>query len=66
MKIMKHKNTKRRRDILESAVLSNDDDEDLKLSLSACIIEYNLHMNKLDDNAQQRTYYSIHRSDNRY
>jgi hypothetical protein len=60
MKEMTLKNSERRHEILESAK------SDEKLSFSTAIVEYNTHMSESDENAQQRSYYSSHRSDCRY
>jgi hypothetical protein len=60
MKQMIYKNVKRRKDVLRSVVC------DEKLSFSISIVEYNRHMSESNENAQQRSYYSSHRSDSRY
>jgi hypothetical protein len=51
MKEMTYKNSKRRHEIFKSA-------KDEKLSFSISIVEYNIHMKELDENAQQKSYYS--------
>ncbi len=54
------KNLERRHEISKS-VKSTE-----KLSFSTSIVEYNTYMSESDENAQQRSYYSSHRSDSRY
>jgi hypothetical protein len=60
MKTMIYNDAKRRKDVFKSIIC------DEKISFSALIIEYNRHMSESNENAQQRTYYSFHRFDNRY
>jgi hypothetical protein len=67
LKKMTYKNVEKRHEIfnvVNSAILI---DETLKISFSISIVEYNIHMKKSDENAQQRAYYSSHdRLDSRY
>jgi glutamyl-tRNA reductase len=67
LKKMMYKNVERRHEIfnvVNSAILI---DETMKISFSISIVEYNTHMRRSDENAQQRAYYSSHdRLDNRY
>jgi hypothetical protein len=60
MKIMIYKDAKCRNEMFKSVIC------DEKLSCSISIVEYNQHMNKSNENAQQRAYYSSYRFDNRY
>jgi hypothetical protein len=66
MKEMTYKNSKRRHEIFKST-FSKSAKDDEKLSFSISIIEYNTHMKRSDENAQQRSYYSSsHFANNRY
>jgi hypothetical protein len=60
MKTMIYSDAKRRKDVFKSIIC------DEKISFSASIVEYNRHMSESNENAQQRAYYSSHRSDSRY
>jgi hypothetical protein len=60
MKTMIYSHENRRKDVLKSMIC------DEKLSFSTSIVEYNRHMSKSNENAQQRSYYSLHRFDRRY
>lgn len=66
MKVSVLKDAKRRRGISTAAIPHVDEDEVSKLLFPAPIVEYNIHMGESDENAQQRAYYSPHRSDRRY
>lgn len=59
-----YKDAKRRRGVPQSAFCEAK--EGPQLSFPAPIVEYNAHMGGSDGNAQQRSYYSAHRPDNRY
>jgi hypothetical protein len=60
MKTMIYSHENRRKDVLKSVIC------DEKLSVSTSIVEYNRHMSESNENAQQRSYYSLHRFDRRY
>ncbi len=60
MKTIVYKKTNRQKKVSKSVIC------DEKLSFSISIVEYNRHMSESDENAQQRAYYSSHRSNNRY
>ncbi len=60
MKTMIYNHENRRKNVLKSVIY------DEKLSFSTSIVEYNRHMNESNENAQQRSYYSLHRLDRRY
>ncbi len=60
MKTIVYKDANRRKGVPKSVIC------DEKLSFPVSIVEYNRHMGGSDGNAQQRAYYSPHRSDSRY
>ncbi len=60
MKTIVWKNAKRRNEVLKSIIC------DEKLSFSISIVEYNRYMSELNENAQQRAYYTSYRRDCRY
>ena len=64
MKTTMYKNFERQHDISKSTICLIDDS--VKLPFSIPIVEYNTHMKRSDGNAQQKSYYSSHRFDNRY
>ena len=64
MKVSIWKNAKRRHGISKTAISHVDGVP--KLPFPAPIVEYNSHLGGSDGNAQQRAYYSPHRSDRRY
>ncbi len=66
MKEMTYKSSEKRHEIFKSA-LSKSAKNEAKLSFLISIVEYNTHMKKSDENAQQRLYYSSFQiNDNRY
>jgi hypothetical protein len=66
MKEVTYKSSERRHEIFKSAFSKSAKDEE-KLSFSISIVEYNTHMRKSDENAQQRSYYSSsHVKNSRY
>jgi hypothetical protein len=67
LKKMTYKNAERRHEIFNVVNPAILIDETLKISFSISIVEYNTHMRRSDENAQQRAYYSSHdRLDSRY
>ena len=64
MKIMEHKDAKRRHGIPKLSQIIHDHEALLPFPIP--IVEYNHHMGGSDGNAQQRSYYSSHRPDSRY
>lgn len=64
IKINVLKNVKRQCKISTSTIIYVD--EVSKFSFSTFIVKYNSHMRELDENAQQRVYYSLYQFDCQY